>query len=199
VTELAAPKPSALATWVTKQGQDLGLSVDRDAAQALVERIGTRQRRLLRTLERIACYAPDGGRVDVDMVETLTVSDVEAKGYELADAVIEGDRAVALRIAENLRDHDEDIMYIMYAMLRRTRDMRRVWAMLEEGQSTQEIASALRVPPFIAKRLAAQARGLDGERLERIAAGLADLDYAIRGGGNVDTGTALTLTLAAAA
>ena len=51
---------------------------------------------------------------------------------------------------------------------------------------------------MIAKRIVAQARGADGERLERIAAGLADLDFAIRGGGKVDTGTALTLTLAAA-
>ncbi len=198
-TELASPKPAALPGWITQQGKDLGLAVDRDAAQALVERIGTRQRRLRRTLEKIASYGPDRGRVDLDVVEALTVSDVEAQGYQLADAVVDGDRALALRLAENLRDHDQDIMHILYAMVRRTRDIRRAWALLEEGRSSQDIASLLRVPPFVAKRMAAQARGLDAERLERITAGLADLDYAIRGGGKVDTGTALTLTLALAA
>jgi DNA polymerase-3 subunit delta len=197
VTTLASPKPAALPAWVIEQGKDLGLAVDRDAAQALVARVGTRQRRLQRTLERIAGYGPDRGRVDVDLVEALTVSDVEAQGYQLADAVIEGDRALALRVAENLSDRDEDIMYILYAMLRRTRDMRRVWALLEEGRSTKDVESALRVPTFVAKRMAAQARSLDGERLERLVAGLADLDFAIRGGGKVDTQTALTLTLAA--
>ena len=105
VTELASPKPAALPAWIVKQGKDLGLTVDRDAAQALVQRVGTRQRRLQRTLEKIAAYGPDRGRVDVDLVEALTVSDVEAQGYQLADAVIEGDRAQALRVADHIREH----------------------------------------------------------------------------------------------
>lgn len=199
VTELKSPKSSGLPAWITKQGKALGLAVDRDAAQALVERIGTRQRRLLRTLEKIARWGPEGGRVDIDVVEALTVTDVESQGYELADAVIEGDRARALRLAENLRAHDEDIMFLLYAMLRRTRDVRRAWAVSEAGGTTQDIASAMQIPPFVAKRLASQARGLDGERLERITAGLAELDFAIRGGSKVDIGTTLTLTLSAAA
>ena len=199
VTEQAAPKASQLPGWIAEQGKRLGLAVDREAAQAMVARVGNDQRRLMRALEKIACYAPDGGRVNVDVVEELTASDVESKAYELADAVIEGDRARALVVAEDLQARGADIMHILYAMLRRARDMRRAWALMESGGTTQDVQAALRVPPFIAKRLASQARGLDGERLERIAAGLAELDFAIRGGGNVDAGTALTLTLAAAA
>jgi DNA polymerase-3 subunit delta len=199
VTPCLKPKPAGFLTWIAERGAALDLHVDRDAAQALLERVGPEQRRLMRELEKIACYAPEGGRVDRDVVEALTVSDIEAKGYELADAVIDGDRAHALALAEDLRDRGGDIMHILYAMLRRARDMRRVWALLEEGASTPDIAAALRVPPFVAKRMTAQARGLDGPRLERIMADLAELDFAVRGGGNLDTETALTLTLVAAA
>jgi DNA polymerase-3 subunit delta len=200
VHELKSPKASGLPAWIIKQGKPMGLTVDPDAAQALVERIGTRQRRLMRTLEKIVRYGPDGGRVDVELVEALTVTDVESQGYELADAVIAGDRGAALRLAENLQDYDQDIMYILYAMLRRANEVRRAWAVIETGGTTDDVAAALGYSkPWMAKRVFAQARGADGERLERIAAGLADLDFAIRGGGKVDTGTALTLTLAAAA
>ena len=125
----------------------------------------------MRELEKIACYAPDGGRVDVDVVEELTVSDVEAKAYELADAVIDGDRGAALTLAEDLQDHGTDIMHILYAMLRRTHEMRRAWAVLETGgHEPDDIAAALGAPPWMAKRLCPQAREADGERLERIAA-----------------------------
>ena len=71
--------------------------------------------------------------------------------------------------------------------------------MLERGASTQELASALRVPPFVAKQIAAQAGRADAARLEQALERLADLDYAVRGGTNLDAVTGLTLTLAGVA
>ena len=194
-----APRPAKLPDWVAKHGAKLGLVVSEDAANALVERIGGDQRRLVRELEKLACYEPEGGRVDREAVEELTISDVEARAYELGDAVIEGDRERALRLAEDLQERGEEMMHILFALLRQLRQARRAAAMLEQGASTQEIASALRVPPFIAKQIAALAGRADAAQLERALDQLADLDYAVRGGANVDAGTGLTLTLAGVA
>jgi DNA polymerase-3 subunit delta len=193
----AAPKASQAPAWIAARGKQLDLSVDRDAARALLERIGNDQRRLMRELEKIACYAPDGGRVTADVVDELTASDIEAQAYELADAVVDGDRARALGLAEDLQDRGTEIMHILYAILRRAHDMRRAWAVLELGGSTQDVQAAVGGPPWKAKKLAAQARMTDGERLERIVAAVAELDFNVRGGGKVDTQTALTLALAA--
>jgi DNA polymerase III subunit delta len=199
-----APTASRYPRWITEQGGELGLVVSEDAAQALLERVGTdedrkvRQRRLMRELEKLAIYAPDEGRVDRETVEAATISDVEARAYELADAVIEGDRARALLLAEDLRERGAEMMYIVFAMLRQLRQARRAAAMLEAGASPSEIASALRVPPFIARQIAAKAGRADAAQLERAMEELAELDYAVRGATNVDAGTALTLTLAAA-
>ena len=203
---LKAPTTAKYAPWATEQGAKVGLKLTTDAAQALVNRVGEtedrpprlRERRLMRELEKIAVFAPEEGKVDLDTVEELTASDVEARVHQLADALVEGDTAAALTLAEDLRDRGTELMHILYGLLRKVRDTRRVWAMLEEGASTQEVASALRVPPFIAKRIMAQAQRADGVRLERLAAALADLDYGIRGGINVDAGTELTLLVAGA-
>src|SRR5437588_509436 len=75
--------------WIAERAGELDLTLTDDAAQALVERVGRDQQRLVRELEKLACYEPDGGRVDRATVETLTTTDVEAKAYELADALIE--------------------------------------------------------------------------------------------------------------
>jgi DNA polymerase-3 subunit delta len=200
-----APRDSAYPGWIAERGRELDLVVTDDGAQALLERAPRddqrkiRQQHLLRELEKLACYAPEGGRVDRDTVEALTVTDVEARAYELADAVIDQEPERALRLAEDLRDRGEDIMHILFALLRQLRQCRRAWAMLEAGKSQQEIQSALRVPQFVARQVAARAGRADGERLERALNELAELDYAVRGAGNLDAGTALTLTLARAA
>jgi DNA polymerase-3 subunit delta len=193
------PKASQLPKWITERGGQLGLKVDREAAQALIERIGTRQRRLVRTLEKIAVYAPDGGRVTVDVVEAVTATDVEAEAYELADAVVDGDRARALALAEDLQDRGIEIMHILFALLRRASETRQAWAVIEAGGTSADVAEALGISKNVAwkaKPIAARARDADGERLERIVASLAELDWTIRGGGNVDTRTALTFALA---
>ena len=197
-----APTPAKYPGWVAREAAELGLVVSDDAAHALVARVGTdenrsvRQRRLMRELEKLAVYAPEGGRVDRETVEAVTMSDVEARAYELADAVIDGDRERALVLAEDLRDRGVEMMHIVFAMLRQLRQARRAAAMLEAGASKQEIASALRVPPFIANQIAARAGRADAARLERALEELAELDYTVRGAANRDPGTALTLALA---
>jgi DNA polymerase-3 subunit delta len=205
VTNYKAPTASQYAKWTVEQASKVGLTMSVEAAQALADRVGQdekrrlHERRLMRELEKIAIYAPEGARVNLDTVEELTVSDAEARTYELADALVVGDRALATSLAEDLRDRGADMMYILFALLRKVRETRIAWAVLEEGGSTRDVAAALGVPEWKASPIKAQAQRADGERLEQIASALADLDYAVRGGANVDAGTELTLMVAGAA
>lgn len=203
-----APKPGAYPRWIADRAGDLGLALTADAAELLLELIGTNQQRLLRELEKLALYCgaegedAGGGKgisVDADTVEALTTTATEVRAWELADAVVEGDTARALSLTEDLRVNGEEMMPILFALLRKLRDSYRAWAMSASGKSTGEIQSALRVPPFVAKKIVAQARRADGERLERALTVLADLDYAVRGAGRLDNDSALTLAVRRAA
>jgi DNA polymerase III subunit delta len=204
VTTYQAPKSSQYAKWTSDQAAQLGLVMPVEAAQVLADRVGEddkrhlHERRVMRELEKIAIYAPPEGRVDVETVEELTASDAEARTYELADALVEGDTALAVSLAEDLRSRGADIMYVLFALLRKVRDTRVAWAVLEEGGSTKDVAAALGVPDWKARPIKAKAERADGPRLERLASALADLDYAVRGGANVDAGTELTLMVAGA-
>ena len=131
--------------------RELGFELEKDAAEALVARIPRdekkkpvrlRQQTLMRELEKLALYAGEGTTVDADTVALLTRSG-DARMYELADAVIDGDRERAVSLAEKLRDQDEDMMYILFALLRQIRTAHLAWAMLDSGKSPQEIQSAL--------------------------------------------------------
>jgi DNA polymerase III subunit delta len=204
VTTYKAPTASQYARWTVEQASKVGLSMSVEAGQALADRVGQDdkrrllERRLMRELEKIAIYAPEDARVDVETVEELTASDAEARTYELADALVDGNLPLAVSLAEDLRDRGADIMYVLFALLRKVGDTRTAWAVLERGGSRKDVAAALGMPEWRAKAIVAQAERADGARLERLAAALADLDYAVRGGTNVDAATELTLMVAGA-
>jgi DNA polymerase-3 subunit delta len=198
------PKRSQYSAWTRERAAELGLQLDRETADALVaraprdEKNRLRQSALIRELEKLSIYAGENPTVDAETVARLTTSAVEARTYELADAVIEGKRERALEIAEDLRSRGEDMMYILFALLRQLRNAHRVWAMVSAGKPLSDVQSALRVPDFVARRIVSQTKQMDGYRFEQAFELLADLDYAIRGVGRFDPETTLTLTLTAA-
>ena len=200
----AGPKGAGYPRWLAEQASELGFELDRDAAELLVahaprdERGRIRQQALLRELEKLSTFAGEERRIDLEAVEALSSSAADTRAYELGDAVIEGDGERALRIAETLEARGEDMMHIVFALLRQLRTAHRAWAMIAAGKPAKEIQAALRVPPFVARRIVGQVRDVEGRRLERAIELLADLDYTIRGAGTLDAQSALTLMLAEA-
>ena len=70
--------------------------------------------------------------------------------------------------------------------------MARARALSERGASQREVASELKVPPFVARKLEEQAQGL--EDLERALALVLDLERGLKGGS--DLGDELQVELA---
>jgi DNA polymerase-3 subunit delta len=201
----AGPTPKKYRDWTVDQAKHLGLELDSEAVDVLLSRAPRgdknriRQHSVIRELEKLAIYAGDTGALDADTVMELTGSQAEAKMYELADAVLAGDRASALGIAEKLRGQGEDMMYILFALVRQIRNAYRAWAMSNAGTSSGEIEKALRpMRPWQVKNLISRVKNVDGERFERALDLLAELDWSVRGGTDRDPESALTLMLAGA-
>ena len=70
----------------------------------------------------------------------------------------------------------------------------RARALFERGASQREVASELKVPPFVARKLEEQARGLGEEDLERAFTLVLDLERGLKGGS--DLGEELQVELA---
>ena len=200
-----APKPAQYSRWAVERARELGVSLNPEAARVLIDQAARdertnkiRQHTLVRELEKLALFVGEGSTIDLEAVDAVTTSAAEARVYQLADAIIDGDPERAVRIAEDLRDHGDDIMHILFAMLRQLRDCHRAWALLAAGTPAKEIQADLRKSPWAAKQTIAQAKRADPERVERAIDLLADLDWQVRGGGDLDVESALTLMVTAA-
>ncbi len=134
-------------------------------ARALIRHVGERQQRLLRELEKLALGAERRGRrSDAAEVEELTAPSAERRAWTVADALVAGDRAAAVRAYLSLREQGERLPGLLYWISQRVRQAHEVAAALDAGEAPAQIKRRLRMPSRAADRLIADARraGADG-------------------------------------
>jgi DNA polymerase III subunit delta len=195
----AAPKPWEMPKWVTGRARELGLRLDGEAAKTLVAIVGSGQQRLSREIEKISIALHPEPTATTEDVERLAAGEASPKVYDLADAVVAGNVGSAIALAEELSEWGERPSRYVYPIVGRLREVHRAVELLESGMTEKELASALKMPPWRAKKVVALARRADREALERATCRFADLEVELRGGGSLDEATAVTLTLARAA
>jgi DNA polymerase III subunit delta len=183
VAEEMAVKPRDLPRWVIARAEELRLRLDIHAARALIGRVGERQQRLLRELEKISLELGPDASPTAEEVDELCAGSAERKSWTLADAVVAGDREVAMRVMMELRGQGERVPSLMFAMVRRLRDAHEIAVALEAGESPSQIKGRLRMPPFAADRLIGDVRRRDKEDFRRALELFADLEANSRGAG----------------
>jgi DNA polymerase-3 subunit delta len=176
-------KPWELPKWVIARAAELGVTVEPDAARALIQSVGERQQRLLRELEKLQLSVGAGGRVDADTVEQLAAPSAERRAWSLADALVAGDGSAATRTYLTLRSQGERVPGLLYWMSQRVRAAHDIARAVDAGEPPAQIKRRLRMPSRAADRLIADARRSGVERLRRAIEEIADLELASRGGG----------------
>jgi DNA polymerase III subunit delta len=196
IREHAAPKPWKLPSWVSERAREQGLQLDAEAARALVASVGNRPARLLRELEKFTVAAHPRTRVPAEQVERLASGQSEAGVYDLADALLSGDRARTVALAERVLAAEPRPATALFPLVRRLGDVHRAAELLASGMPEQKVTSALSLPPWAAKRAVSQARAASRESLEETLCALADLELRTRSREGLDERTELSLALA---
>jgi DNA polymerase-3 subunit delta len=195
VRECPAPKAWELPGWVAERARELDIQVDKEVAKELVSRVGASQQRLARELEKLAVAIHPSANLTVADVETHAAGDTSPQAYDLADALVAGDLAATLSLAEDLTAHDERPGRLVFPIVRRLREVHRAARLLDAGMPDKQVAGALKAPPWLAKKTVSSARKADRAALERAICLFAELEVESRGGGHLDEDTAFSLAL----
>lgn len=193
-----SPPQRQLPAWVSARARERGLELDRDACKALIGAVGPRQQRLIREIEKLGASVHPKTRLAATDIERLASSELSARAYELADAVVAGDRRAAFGVFEQLRSGGEPPGRLIFSVARRLREVLAVHERLVAGESETTVASQLKLPSWIAKRTVAEAKRCDVEALRGAVCALHDCEVRMRSG-EVDDETAFTLALSEAA
>jgi DNA polymerase III subunit delta len=170
----------AVAFVLEQAGKD-GTRIDRATAHALVQLVGTGPSDLVHALERASLHAGAGQPVTQDDLDAVVSHTREAVIFELTDAVGAGDGPRALAVLAHLfhESSQPEIGQANAVLGMLIRQLRLVFAARMASGSIEEVTG---VPPFVARKLAAQARRFDEARLRRAYAALARFDRDLKGG-----------------
>ena len=171
------PKKHALPEWVAQRARAHRAHLAPTEAKQLLALVGEDPDTLEREIEKLAAYA--GGapitRADIDEVCCPTV---EARIFELTDAVGRRDAAAVFRLLESLyasggRSTGEVARSTLYSLVKYVGQLRAA-AELPSEMPPPEAAQALGVKPYTATKLLEQRRRFDARALETALAVLAD-------------------------
>ena len=174
-------KPKQLPRWLQGEADRLGVSLDRDAAQALVGHVGERQQRLLRELEKLALELGEDARIGIEEVEQAAARSAEHQVWGLVDPLVAGDGAAATRAYLQLAAQGESVSRLVGLLARRVREVLAVAQRLEAGENAAQIKAGMRGNPWALDRRIAEARRSDADRLGRALEALAELELATHG------------------
>lgn len=162
--------------WIRDEAKLLGLEVSQEAALALWDRVGADPAALAAELEKLCSYVwkPAGKlRAGAAEVEALVGRSRTESIFALGDAVAERDAGRALSILRSILAEESPFMVLGYLAGHLRRLMTVAW-----GGDLSELG----LPPFVARKLAAQARGFSRARLLEAMLTLQECDAAIKSG-----------------
>ena len=168
--------------WITQQARQMGLQLEGQALEMLKEQAAEGLYAVLRELEKLAAYKPEGQRVQVQDVELVRGKPPGISIFDWSEAVSRGDHGRALDIVAKNLETGEAPLRMLGAFLWQ---MRRIWkasALLREGQDQSQAARQAGIPPFRAREFMQQAQRWKDAHLRRAWTAFAHADSALKGG-----------------
>jgi DNA polymerase III subunit delta len=179
VHDFKQPTGAALAKWAVGHAKKLGLELPEDVAGELVARCSDDKVRVIGEIEKLALYAE--GTATLEDLEALVRPDLQTNIFRFVDALGTGDRSEALEMLEALLATGESPLRIVYMVRRQFRLLSRARSLFKEGTPRTEVASLLKVPPFVAMKLEDQAGRTEEGDLERALDLTLDLEGGLKG------------------
>ncbi|MDR7420230.1 MAG: DNA polymerase III subunit delta [Armatimonadota bacterium] len=181
IIEVRPLPPRELPGWVTNRFTLAGKRVAPGTAESLVAFAGNNLRDLDHEVAKVAAYVGDRPLVTRADVEAIASRIGEASIFTLVDAVGGGDAAGALRALHDILSTHEPPQ-VLFMVARQFRLILRAHTLAGRPGTGPALAERLGLHPFVARKIAEQARGYRADQFPRIFAEIEGADRAIKTG-----------------
>lgn len=178
-----------LARWIAATLKKEGKKISVSACQRLWFSAGRDLTLLANELGKLAAYAGDRGEVTEDDIASICVQSTEYKVYDMADTLLSGQGAKAMRMLEALLRDGEERLMLLSLLGRQCRQLCYAKAMAAAGAQAGEIAGKMGVPGFAVRRLLDTARAYTQAQLNKMSRLCLDTEYLVKSGQLTDVGS----------
>lgn len=180
ITVEALKKESDKVDFVRSEFARLGRTIDSDAAQGIVDALGSDMRELSGVCSQLASDVTPGSPISSEDVAKFQRGRVETTGYDVADAVLEGKTDLALVTLRQALDTGVDPVMIISAIAGSLRTLAKVSG-ANRGSKSFELASSLGLPPWQIDKARRQLSGWSPASLAGAVVALSQADADIKG------------------
>lgn len=180
--ELKKQDSDALMQWAAGILSKDGKKITRRTMEYFLERTGDEMENIRMELEKLICYTMGRDvitREDIDAVGTVHV---ESRIFDMVAAIVTGNRKKAMELYEDLLTLKEPPMRILFLIARQFNQLLQAKELTAGGRGKGEIASRLKVPPFVAGKLMAQAKPFTREQILSRVSRCVELEEAVKTG-----------------
>jgi DNA polymerase-3 subunit delta len=180
-----AKKNKPVAPWLAERFRQAGARAEPEAAAALLQLVGEDVRQLANEVDKLATWAA-GEPIGEREVELLVAPVADTPVFALTDAWANRDTAAALEASETILEREgkarrETAPRLAGALANHVARVRQCQLLAAEGVRPREAAGTLRMHPFYAEKVFAQASNFSGDELRDAVVRLAALDLALKG------------------
>ena len=158
---------SKLARWIERRAAKSGVSVSPDVSSRVIRMCGRDMRYLAGETDKLIAYTLAHGENSVrSEYVPLVCSETSADdAFELANAVIAGDRTRALNALLSYKQRKEEPIAVLASVSRTVCDLLCSAIILEDGGDKKDIASSLKIHEYRAELYKNAVTGVNPDRL----------------------------------
>lgn len=191
------PKEWQIPNWIRQRAKEKGGKISSQAVALLAALVGNDLRQLDQELEKLHLYA-DGEQVTTEHVQALVSRARQTSIFDLVDCVGRRQTDQALKLLHRLLDDGEAPLYLLAMLARQIRILIQVSELREQGLSQKDMASRLKLHPYVVEKGLAQASNFRMDQLEAAHQRLLYTDWSIKTGQSEDVLALDTLVVALA-
>ncbi|MFA5197402.1 MAG: DNA polymerase III subunit delta [Patescibacteria group bacterium] len=170
-------RPYEISSWIKKTVTDKGGQIDSLSAEKLAASIGNDLWRLDNEIQKLLTY---DNVITLDNINNLVVGDFSETVFALMDALSEKKEIKALSLLNNFLSDEDNALYLQTMIARQVRNLLSIKELSSEGSSEKDIASNLKLHPFVVKNTLKQTKNFTTKQLLEIHGLLVEADYKLK-------------------
>ncbi len=180
LAEFPREQPKILQQWVDAECRRRGLQIDPLAAESLIDRCDLSMQVINQELAKLFLYCDftQTKAVDLALITEISLPDLRGNIFNLTDALSDGQTERALILVDTLISQRQPVQLIQFML---ARHFKQLICAAELGRP-EKITADLKVLPFVANRLASQARRFSISVLEDLYARCFETDMLVKTG-----------------
>jgi len=165
-----------LKNWIFGKFKKSDIAISPAAIDKLIVFVGNDLNLLSREIEKLATYKNKGEIMGED-VDSLVKSKIDADIFKTVDALARGDKKMALKMLHDHLEDGEDPFYLLSMYFYEFRNLVKVKPLAGKNMPPHEIASKLKMHPFVARKSLDQAQNFSWEKLKSLYKDLCEIDF----------------------